>query len=31
MSRGNGCDFDMIEGEGIVRVRNENQGEIGKN
>ena len=25
MSRGKGCDFEMIEGEGILRVRNENQ------
>ena len=31
MSRGNGCDFDMIEGEGIVRVRNKNQAKTGKN
>ena len=31
MSRGTGCDFEMIEGEGILRVRNENQAKAGKN
>ena len=31
MSRGKGSDFEMIEGEGILRVRNGNLAKIGKN
>ena len=31
MSRGMGSDFEMIEGEGILRVRNENQAKTGNN
>ena len=31
MSRGMGSDFEMIEGEGILRVRNKNQAETGRN
>ena len=31
MSRGKGSDFEMIEGEGILRGRNKNQGKTGKN
>ena len=31
MSRGKGSVFEMIEGEGILRVRNENQANTGKN
>ena len=31
MSRGKRSDFERIEGEGILRVRNENQAKIGKN
>ena len=31
MSRGIGSDFEMIKGEGILRVRNKNQAEAGKN
>ena len=30
MSRGMGSDFEMKEGEGILRVRNENQAKTGK-
>ena len=30
MSIGKGSDFDMIEGEGILRMRNENQAKMGK-
>ena len=30
MSRGKGSDFEMIEGEAILSVRNENQGKAGK-
>ena len=30
MSRGKGSDFEMIEGEGILRVRNKNQAKTGK-
>ena len=31
MSRGKGSDFEMIEEEGILRVRSENQAKTGKN
>ena len=31
MSRGMGYDLEMIEGEGILRVRNKNQSNTGKN
>ena len=31
MSRGKRSDFEMIDGEAILRVRNENQDMIGKN
>ena len=31
MSRGKGSNFEMIEGEGIWRVWNENQAKTGKN
>ena len=30
MCRGKGSDFEMIDGEGIPRVRNENQAKTGK-
>ena len=30
MSRGKGSDFEVIEGEGILRVRNKNQAKMGK-
>ena len=30
MSRGKRSDFEMTEGEGILRVRNENQAKTGK-
>ena len=30
MSIGKGSDFEMIEGEGTLSVRNENQGKTGK-
>ena len=31
MSRGKGSDIQMIEGEGILRVRNKNQAKTRKN
>ena len=31
MSRGKGSNFEMIEGDGILTVRNENQAKAGKN
>ena len=31
MSREKGSDIEMIEGEGILRVRNESQAKTGKN
>ena len=30
MSRGKGSDFEMIEGEEILRVRNKNEAKTGK-
>ena len=30
MSRGTGSDFEMIDGEGILRVRNKTQAKTGK-
>ena len=31
MSREMGNDFEMVEGKGILKVRNENQAKTGKN
>ena len=31
MVRGKGSDFEMIEGEGILRQRNKNKAKTGKN